>query len=58
MVTYRYEDTEQHALLVAIDLAELPLADMIVITENADGMIKTLRDHAEPWERFEQITAA
>ena len=56
VVTYRYEDTEQHALLVAIDLAELPLADMIVITENADGMIKTLRDHAEPWERFEQIT--
>lgn len=55
VVTYRYEDTE-HALLVAIDLAELPLAGMIVVSENADGMIKTLRDNAEPWERFEQIT--
>ncbi len=55
VVTYRYADSE-HALLVTIDLAELPLAGMIVISEKADGLVKTLRDNAERWERFEQIT--
>jgi hypothetical protein len=57
VATYRYADAE-HALLVSIDRAELPLAGLIVVSENADGLIKTLRDNAEPWERFEQITAA
>jgi hypothetical protein len=57
VVTYRYEDAE-HALLVAIDLAELPLVGMILIGEDADGMIKTLGDQAEPWERHERITVA
>ena len=57
VATYRYADAE-HALLVSIDLAELPLAGLIVVSENADGLIQTLRDSAEPWERFEQITAA
>jgi hypothetical protein len=57
VVTYRYDDAE-HALLVAIDLAQLPLAGLIVISENADGVIKTLRDNAEPWDQFEQITVA
>ena len=57
VATFRYGDAE-HALLVSVDLAELPLAGLIVVSENADGMIKTLRANAEPWERFEQITAA
>jgi hypothetical protein len=57
VATYRYADAE-HALLVSIDLAELPLAGLIVVSENADGLINTLRDNAEPWERFEQITPA
>jgi hypothetical protein len=57
VVTYRYADAE-HALLVSIDRSELPLAGLIVVSENADGMIKTLVDHAEPWQRFEQITVA
>ena len=56
-VTYRYEDAE-HALLVGIDLVELPVAIMIVVAEDADAVIKTLRDNAEPWERLEQITMA
>ena len=56
VVTYRYDDAE-HALLVGIDLVELPLAIMIVVAEDADAVIKTLRDNAEPWERFEPITA-
>jgi hypothetical protein len=55
VATYRYGDAE-HALLVSIDRAELPLAGLIVVSENADGLIKTLRDNAEPWQRFEQIT--
>jgi hypothetical protein len=57
VVTYRYAEAE-HALLVAIDLAEQPLAAMIVVGDNADGLVKTLRDHAEPWDRYEQITLA
>jgi hypothetical protein len=57
VATYRYGDAE-HALLVSVDLAELPLAGMIVVSEKADGLIKTLQDNAEPWERFEQITLA
>jgi hypothetical protein len=57
VATYRYGDAE-HALLVAVDLAELPLAILVMMSENADALIKTIRDDAEPWERFEQITAA
>ena len=53
----RYEGAE-HALLVAIDLAELPTVGMIAIGEDADGMLKDLRDEAEPHERYEQITLA
>jgi hypothetical protein len=56
VATFRYADDE-HALLVSIDRAELPLAGLIVVSENADGLLKTLQDNAEPWERFEQITA-
>jgi len=57
VVTYRYEDAE-HALLVAIDLAELPLVGLLLIGEDAAGIIKNLGDQAEPWERYEQITLA
>ena len=57
VVTYRYEDAE-HALLVAIDRVELPIAGMIMIGDDTDGMIKTLGDQAEPWEHYEQITLA
>jgi hypothetical protein len=56
-VTFSYEDAE-HALLVAIDLAELPAVGMIAMGENAGGMLKTLQDHAEPYQRFEEITLA
>ena len=56
-VTFSYSGAE-HALLVAIDLVELPTAGMIAMGDNADGMLKTLRDHAEPYQRFEEITLA
>ena len=56
-VTFSYEDAE-HALLVAIDLVELPTVGMIAMGDNPDGMLKTLRDHAEPYQRFEEITLA
>ena len=55
VVTYRYDDAE-HALLVGIDLAGLPVAGMIVVADDAAEAIKTLHDNAEPWERFEPIT--
>jgi hypothetical protein len=56
-VTFSYEGSE-HALLVATDLAELPTVGMIAIGEDADGMLKTLQDRAEPLRRFEEITLA
>jgi hypothetical protein len=57
VVTYRYEDAE-HGLLVVIDLAELPIVGGILIGEDADDMISTLRDQAKPWDHHEQITVA
>jgi hypothetical protein len=56
-VTFSYSGAE-HALLVAIDLAERPTVTMVAIADNADGMLKTLRDHAEPHRRFGEITLA
>jgi hypothetical protein len=54
-VTFSYEGT-RHALLVAIDLAELPTVTMIAMGDDADGMLRTLQDNAEPHQRFEEIT--
>jgi hypothetical protein len=56
-VTFGYAGAE-HALLVAIDLAELPTVGMIAMGDNADGMLKTLQDHDQPHQRFEEITLA
>jgi len=57
VVTFSYDDAE-HALLVAIDLAELPTVGMVGMGEDVDGMLKTLQDNAETFERLEQITLA
>ena len=46
-VTFSYSGAE-HALLVAIDLTELPTVSMIAHGDNPDGMLKTLQDQAEP----------
>lgn len=56
-VTFSYSGAE-HALLVAIDLAELPTVSMIAMGEDADGMLDTLRGEAEPYQRFDEITLA
>ena len=56
-VTFSYEEAE-HALLVAIDLTELPTVSMIGMGDNPDGMLKTLQDQAESRQRFEEITLA
>lgn len=56
-VTFSYDDVE-HALLVGIDLAELPTVSMVAMSDNADGMLKTLQDHAEPHQRDQEITLA
>jgi hypothetical protein len=57
VVTFSYDDVE-HALLVANYLAETPTADMIGVAHDADGVLKTMQDLVEPFERFEQITLA
>jgi hypothetical protein len=57
VVTYRYENAE-HALLVAIDLVEMPALGMIMMGDDADSVIKTLGDGLEPWDRYEPITVA
>jgi hypothetical protein len=56
-VTFSYSGTE-HALLVAIDLTELPTVSMIGMGDDADGMLKTLQEHAQPHQRFAEITLA
>jgi hypothetical protein len=56
-VTFSYEGAE-HALLVSIDLVELPTVLMIGMGDNADGMLDTLRDNAGPHQRFAEITLA
>lgn len=57
VVTYRYEDAE-HALLVAIDLVELPTVELITLGDDAENMIKSIGDGLEPWDRYEPITVA
>jgi hypothetical protein len=56
-VTFSYEGAE-HALLVSIDLVELPTVLMIGMGDNAEGMLDTLRDSAGPYQRFAEITLA
>jgi hypothetical protein len=56
-VTFSYEGAE-HALLVSIDLVELPTVLMIGMGDDADGMLKTLQEHAQPHQRFAEITLA
>jgi hypothetical protein len=56
-VTFSYSGAE-HALLVAIDLAERPTVGMVAMSDNADGMLKTLQDYDEPHQRFAEITLA
>jgi hypothetical protein len=56
-VTFSYSGAE-HALLVAIDRAELPTVGMIGMGDDADGMLATVRDNTAPHQRFEEITLA
>ncbi len=56
-VTFSYTGAE-HTLLVAINLNELPTVDLIVMGDDADGMLKTLRDEAGPHQRLAEITLA
>ena len=46
-VTYRYEDAE-HTLLFAIDLVELPLVGVILVGDDADGMIRPCETISSP----------
>ena len=55
--TFSYSGAE-HALVVAIDLNELPTVSMIGIGDDADGMVKTLQEGAGPHQRLAEITLA
>jgi hypothetical protein len=57
VVTFGYDGAE-HALLVGIDLAELPTVGVVAMGHNADPMLKMLQDEAQPHERFTEITLA
>jgi hypothetical protein len=57
VVTFSYESAE-HALLVAIDLNELPTVSMIGMGDDADRMLKTLQEDAQPHQRLAEITLA
>ena len=56
-VTFSYSGVE-HALLVAIDLTELPTVSLIGVGDDADGMLKALQENARPHQRFAEITLA
>ena len=56
-VTFSYSGAE-HALIVAIDLAELPTVSMIAMGEDADGMLETLQEKPSPTSALTEITLA
>jgi hypothetical protein len=56
-VTFSYSGAE-HALLIAIDRAELPTVSFVAMGEDADGMLATVRGQGGPHQRFEEITLA
>lgn len=57
VVTFGYDGAE-HALLVGIDLAELPTVGVVAMGDDPDRMLQVLQDEAEPHERFTEITLA
>lgn len=57
VVTFSYGDAE-HALMVAVDLTALPVANLAGVTTDVASVIATLRDHEDPFERFEEISLA
>lgn len=59
IVTFRYPDEAEHALLVGITLAASPPAVSIAgVSADAADLLKEVRDAIEPHERFEEIPLA
>jgi hypothetical protein len=58
VVTFSYPGEAEHALLVGVDLAGLPSASMVAVSLDAAGLLKTMRDAVEPFERFDEIPLA
>jgi hypothetical protein len=57
-VTFGYPGEAEHVVLVGLDYAELPAAAIVMVGEDAAGVLKRLRDSLEPYERLEEITLA
>jgi hypothetical protein len=58
VVTFSYPGETEHALLAGVDLAGLPSASVVGVTSDAAGLLKTIRDAVEPFERFDEISLA
>jgi len=58
VVTFSYPGEAEHALLVGVDLAELPSVSVAGVSTDAAGLLKTMRDAIEPFERFDEIPLA
>jgi hypothetical protein len=54
LVTFSYGDAE-HALLVSLDLAELPTAVSVSLTQDVPGLLKFFEDDDEFIERLEPV---
>lgn len=57
VVTFSYDGAE-HALLVVIDLAELPTVDLLGLDDDPEGLLKAVEDQAGPHQRLTEITLA
>lgn len=58
IVTFSYPGAEEHALLVGVDLFQLPAISLVVVSPDTAGLLTTMRGEIKPYERFEQITLA
>lgn len=58
VVTFSYPDAEEHALLVGLDLFEIPAVSMVMVSTDAAGLIKSMRDEIKLFEHFEPISLA
>jgi hypothetical protein len=57
VVTFSYGETE-HAILVQVDLAGIPVVIQVVVVEDAAALIKNIRADDGPFDRIEPISLA
>ena len=55
IVTFRYPDETEHALLVAVTLAVSPSVSIVGVSSDAADLLKSVQEAIEPYERFDEI---